>query len=36
MYKVGLNTIFMKNVLQKNDSSPLSTKGLDIYVAAFK
>ena len=36
MYKVGLNTIFMKNVLQKNDFSPLSTIDLDIYVAAFK
>ena len=36
MYKVGLNTIFMKNVLQKNDSSSLSTIDLNIYVAAFK
>ena len=36
MYKVWINTIFMKNVPQKNDFSPISKIGPDIYVVAFK
>ena len=36
MYKVGINTIFIKNVPKKSDSSPTSKIGPDIYVVAFK
>ena len=36
MYKVGINTIFMKNVPKKNDSSAIFKIGPDIYVVTFK